>query len=237
MRKLFVKPDGDTGVLTGDDHKHVAYSLRARRGDEIVVCSDGTEYTAVITDITKDKTVAEIRGAVPSKSEPKHEITLFFGAMKGDRNDFVVQKCTELGVKKFVPFLSRFSSVTSDGIKIDRLNKIALEAAKQSGRGEVPEVEQTTKIEDVIERLSGFDKVIFPYENATDGGFEFLSGATGPIAIVVGSEGGFSRDEAEKIREQAGGAVTLGERILRAETACVAVTAVTAYLLGEWRRQ
>lgn len=237
MRKLFVKPDGDTVILTGDDHKHVAYSLRARRGDEIIVCSDGTEYTAVITDITKDKTTAEIRGVAPSTSEPKHEMMLFFGAMKGERNDFVVQKCTELGIKRFVPFLSRFSSVSADGVKVDRLNKIALEAAKQSGRGAVPEVEETAELDAVIGRLKDFDKIVFPYENEREGGFDFLKGEVGSVAIIVGSEGGFSREEAAKIKEIAGGSVTLGERILRAETACVAVTAVTAFVLGEWRRQ
>lgn len=143
----------------------------------------------------------------------------------------------ELGIKRFVPFLSRFSSVSADGVKIDRLNKIALEAAKQSGRGEVPTVENVVNVADVIERLKGFDKIVFPYENEREGGFDFLKGEVGSVAIIVGSEGGFSREEAAKIKEIAGGSVTLGERILRAETACVAVTAVTAFVLGEWRRQ
>ncbi len=237
MRRLFVKPNGDEVILTGDDHKHVAYSLRAKRGDSLVVCFDGTDYAAVITDITKDRTVAEIRGKAASTSEPSHEITLFFGALKGEKNDFVVQKCTELGVKRFVPFTSKFSAVTSESVKTERLGRIALEAAKQSGRGAVPVVEEPTNLSRVVERLSDYGAVIFPYENAQEGGFGFLSEHVGSVAIIVGGEGGFSREEAEKLIASGAKSVTLGERILRAETACVAVTSVAAYLLGEWTRK
>ncbi len=239
MRKLFVKKiDGNEFTITGDDHKHLAYSLRARKGDEITICAEGVDYTAKITDITKTETRVIIVDKARSLAEPNTEVTLFFGALKGDKNDYIVQKCTELGVKNFVPFISKFSSVKEENIKVDRLNRIALEAAKQSGRGSVPEVEAVKRIDVLYDLLKEYELIIFPYEYEKELSLnEFISKANrGKTAIVIGSEGGFDESEAEKIRSLSGGSVTLGERILRADTACVAVTSVVMYELGEWSR-
>ena len=136
MRKLFIdKTDNHKIIISGEEHKHIAYSLRMKKGDEITVCSQGIDYTAVIVSISKTETVAEVVGKARSVSEPDSDVTLFFGALKGDKNDYIVQKCTELGVRNFVPFVSEFSSVSRDNIRTDRLNRIALEASKQCGRG------------------------------------------------------------------------------------------------------
>ena len=201
-----------------------------KKGDEITVCSQGIDYTAVIVSISKTETVAEVVGKARSISEPDSDVTLFFGALKGDKNDYIVQKCTELGVRNFVPFVSEFSSVSRDNIRTDRLNRIALEASKQCGRGFVPPVQNV---------VSSFDTVVFPYEQEENATFDEISkkSSLGKIAVVIGSEGGFSKSEAEKLREAAGLSITLGERILRADTACVAVVSVLMYSLGEWRRK
>lgn len=239
MRKLFLdKVDGDVITLTGDDHKHIAYSLRMRKGDEITVCAAGVDYTAIIREMTKNSTTAEITGKARSTAEPDTDITLFFGALKGDKNDYVVQKCTELGVKDFVPFISDFSAVTRESVKTERLARIALEAAKQSGRGVVPPVQNVVGFNDLSDFLNGYDTIVFPYEQEEELPLDkFLSGcAKGKTAIVIGPEGGFSKKEAEEIRSIAGGSVTLGERILRADTACVSVVSVVMYAFGEWRR-
>ncbi len=239
MRKLFVKSvRGEQITFTGDDHKHIAYSLRMRRGDELTVCADGVDYTAKITNITKDSTTADIVGKARCVAEPSVQLALFFGAMKGDRNDYVVQKCTELGVTRFIPFMSDFSSVNVESIKTERLNRIALEAAKQSGRGIVPEVAETIRFNDLLDLVKDYDAVIFPYEHEEEMPLnEFMSSLSGErIAVVIGSEGGFSKKEASALSEISGASVTLGERILRADTACVAVTSVVMYALGEWRR-
>lgn len=239
MRKLFLdKVDGDMIILTGDDHKHIAYSLRMRKGDEITVCAAGVDYTAIIREMTKNSTTAEITGKARSTAEPDTDITLFFGALKGDKNDYVVQKCTELGVKDFVPFISDFSAVTRESVKIERLARIALEAAKQSGRGVVPPVQNVVEFNDLLDLLQVYDTIVFPYEQEEELPLDkFLDGCVkGKTAIVVGPEGGFSKTEAEKIRNIAGGSVTLGERILRADTACVSVVSVVMYAFGEWRR-
>ena len=126
MRKLFTdKIDGDKIIFTGDDHKHIAYSLRMKRGDALTVCCNGIDYSAVILDITRNEVVAEIVSGTKNISEPDADLTLFFGALKGDKNDYIVQKCTELGVKKFMPFVSSFSSVQPQSVRTDRLNRIA----------------------------------------------------------------------------------------------------------------
>lgn len=241
MRKLFLdKINGDEIIITGDEHKHIAYSLRMRVGDEITVCAGGVDYTAVIDKITKDSAVAKIVGKARNISEPDHNITLFFGAMKGDKNDFVVQKCTELGVLKFVPFISSYSSVKSENIKTERLNRIALEASKQSGRGIVPEVAPTTTFNDLLDLLADFDTVVFPYERAENGDLGDIvkqNKTAKNIAVIIGSEGGFSKAEVEKLQEGKVMPITLGDRILRADTACVAVCSTLFYLLGEWKRK
>lgn len=239
MRKLFFeKVDGDEIVIGGDEHKHIAFSLRIRKGDELIVCACGIDYTVVVTDITKTETRARVVSKVDNTSEPTASVTLFFGVLKGDKNDYVIQKCTELGAKRFVPFVSDFSSVRAENIKTDRLNRIALEAAKQSGRGSVPVVEETARLIDLFDRLSDFDLVVFPYENEEDRQLgDFIKNkAVGNIAVIVGSEGGFSESEANKLRDISGGSITLGKRILRADTACAATLAVLMYELGEWRR-
>ena len=240
MRKLFFdKINEDSVVITGDEHKHIAYSLRMRKGDALVICCDGVDYSGKITEITKDKTFVEIVGKEKSSAEPYSEITLFFGAMKGDKNDYVVQKCVELGVKKFVPFTSDYCAVKSESIKCERLNRISLESAKQSGRGFVPTVEEVIKFNDLLDLLGEYDLVIFPYENEEDCDIrEFVANKQHErVAVIVGSEGGFSNREADELRRIAGGSVTLGSRILRADTASVAVVSALMYEWGEWRRK
>ena len=138
-----------------------------------------------------------------------------------------------------MPFVSEFSSVSRDNIRTDRLNRIALEASKQCGRGVVPPVQNVVSFNDLFDLLASFDTVVFPYEQEENATFDEISkkSSLGKIAVVIGSEGGFSKSEAEKLREAAGLSITLGERILRADTACVAVVSVLMYSLGEWRRK
>ncbi len=232
--------NGDKIILTGEDHNHLAFSLRSRVGDEITIVSGGIDYIAEITSITKNATTAIIKEKRRNISEPDTEITLFFGAMKGDRNDFVVQKCTELGVKRMVPFLSDYSSVRAETIKSERLRKIAKEAAKQSGRGEIPVVLNVCALNDLYDELSSYELVIFPYEREDKCDLRSVFARKTQykkIAIVIGSEGGFSEEEASSLIERGASCVTLGERILRAETACVAVTSVVMYEMDEWRRR
>lgn len=244
MRKLFIdKPGGiavgDVITIGGADHKHIAYSLRMRKGDELTVCSSGSEYTAVITDIGRTETHARVAGAARTTAEPDITLDLFFGVLKGDRNDFIVQKCTELGVKSFHPFVSEYAAADGSAVKLERLSRIALEAAKQSGRGEVPLVHSPAAFDEIVGALGEYEKVVFPYEQARERTLkDAISGINAKrIAVVIGPEGGFSAREAETISRISGGSVTLGERVLRAETACIAVCAAVMYEADQWRRK
>ena len=238
MRKIFLdRIESNEIVIDGEEHQHLAYSLRARVGDEIILCANRIDYIAEIKEITSKKTVLKVISSKENDTEPITQMTLFFGALKGDKNEYIVQKCTELGVNSLVPFISEFSSVRAENIKIDRLYKIAKEASKQCGRGIVPIVEQPQNIINIYEKLKEYDLVVFPYEKEkTTTIKQFIKDRTNSqkIAIIIGSEGGFSETEATEISQISGGSITLGKRILRADTACVAVLSVLMNEFGEW---
>ncbi len=239
MRKIFVTSiDGSRVTLTGDSHAHLAYALRSRVGDEVILCCDKIDYTCRITSITKTETRLEVLSFNAVDTEPKTQITLFFALLKGDKNDFVIQKCTELGASEFVPFVSRNCERGAQSIKKERLSKIAEEAAKQCGRGYVPKVNDPIGFDDVVSALGAFDLVVFPYEKADKPDLKsFLRSVSGEkVAVIVGSEGGFTDEEAALLSAAGVTPVTLGKRIMRAETASVAVLSALTYEFGEWEK-
>ena len=240
MRKIFVSQvDGNKITLTGDNHNHLAYSMRSRIGDEIIACCDKIDYQCVIERISKNETVLSVVSSTPVTTEPKVDITLFPAILKGDKMEFVVQKTTELGVVELRPFVSKNCECRVTAVRIDRLKKIAEEASKQCGRGIIPKVFEVVDFAQVCEQISGFDLVVFPYENATKPSLkDFLKNKKGKkIAIIIGSEGGFTNEEVDALISSGALPVTLGKRILRAETASVAVCAVVAYEMDEWSRE
>lgn len=237
MRKIFVTSiEGNNVVLTGDSHAHLAYALRSRVGDEIVVCCDKIDYYCKVSKITKNETILDVESYSAVTTEPEIEITLYPAILKGDKMEFVVQKTTELGVVEISPFVSKNCECRVQAVRIDRLKKIAEEASKQCGRGIIPKINDVCSINSVINSLKNYDYVVFPYENAVKPDLkEFLRTQNGKrVAIVVGSEGGFTEDEVEKMKSVGAKPVTLGSRIMRAETASVAVTSAVMYESGEW---
>jgi 16S rRNA (uracil1498-N3)-methyltransferase len=152
--------------------------------------------------------------------------------------EFVVQKCTELGVNEIKPFVSANCECRPSAVRVDRLKKIAEEASKQCGRGIIPNISEVMDFGALISELKLYDLIVFPYENAKETDLKsFLSGTGNvkKVAIIVGSEGGFKQEEADKIEENGATAVSLGSRIMRAETASVAVLSALMYEKGEWR--
>lgn len=225
-------------VLVGDDHTHLAYSLRSRVGDKVIVCDNGIDYTCVITSITKKETILDVISSAVCDSEPAVSVALYFAIMKGDKNELVAQKCTELGVKKLRPFVSSNCECRPDSVKIERLNKIITEAAQQCGRGMCPLVDSVISFSDMLGELKKYDKVVFPYEHATDKTLkEIMRGVSDvkSIAIIVGSEGGFTKEESAEIENAGVTPITLGKRILRAETASIAVVSAVMYEADQWK--
>jgi 16S rRNA (uracil1498-N3)-methyltransferase len=196
----------------------------------------GTEYTAKLDRIRDERVDATIVASRPSPSEPSVKITLYMAYPKGDKLETVVQKAVELGVSRIVPFESSRCIKRPSADKAEanrkRLSRIALEAAKQCGRGIVPEVALPLSFREAVAEAKLTDLPLFCYED--EGGTNIkavLEGAqaVSSISVMVGSEGGFSPDEASAARESGMISVGLGPRILRCETAPDYALSVISY--------
>lgn len=234
MARFFISHDDidreqNTAAVRGEDAYHIARSLRMAEGDAVTLCDGrGTDYSCRLTRIRDDECTAEILSARPSESEPPTEITLFMAYPKGDKLETVIQKAVELGAAKIVPFESsrciKRPPAERDERRLTRLSRIAKEAAKQCGRGRLPEVLSTLRFRDVLAQKCDFDAALFAYEGSgTLSLRSVLEGMRGDVparlAVVVGSEGGFSPEEAEAAKSAGFIPVNLGPRILRCETA------------------
>ena len=238
MRKFFVDKLTDRVVLTGADHKHLSVVCRAKKGENIVLCDGYYDGDYEITDIKKDATYLLLKKKTKNESETTVNLDLYFCALKSDKNDFIVQKCTELGVKNFFPVISDFVQSGAKNVNVERLGRIAEEAAKQCGRGAVPTVAAPMDFSAMLERLKKYSLVVFPYESEKNTDIKsFLSGAENArdIAALIGCEGGFSKGEVEQLKDAGITPITLGNRILRAETACITTTSVILYEKGEMK--
>ena len=237
MRRIYseIKPvPGEGFDITGGDADHLSRSLRAKRGEHIVICSGGRDYDCVITEITRDRVTVIPGEGVPLNCEPKVGVTLYIGYPKGDKLESVIQKSTELGVRAIVPFLADRSvarpSEAAAAERQKRWQKIAEEAAKQSGRGEVPKVFPLQSYGEAVKRGSEKGLRLFCFEGGGCPLSEALKTAAGAdIAVFTGPEGGFSEREVDAALSLGYQLVTLGKRILRCETAPICVISAIMY--------
>ena len=225
---------GGRAALTGGDAHHLADVMRARPGDEVVLCGpDGLEYTGTVTALLPGRVEFSVSEGAPGKAEPDVELTLFAGYPKQGKLEEIIQHSVELGVRTVVPFFSRYcvAAPKKEEVKNQRYNRIAAEAAKQAGRGLLPTVEMPLlRFEEVCSRFKDYDLVLFFYEGGGAPLRQLLRPGTAKrIALVTGSEGGFSAEEAAAAAAAGAQTVGLGPRILRCETAPLA--ALTAALL------
>jgi len=249
MRRFYIKTDKafefeQNIVVSGEEFNHIINVLRFTEGDKLIVIDGcGSEYYCRIQKINKKDLVLNIENILESNSETKANVAVFQALVKGEKFELIIQKLTELGVKKLVPFSSEFCQVKPNTTRLDRLEKISIEALKQCGRAKKVEIETIKSFDEMIECLKSFDKVIFAYENETHSlNKEDLQNEIGEplknVAIIVGSEGGFSENESNKIKSIKNvKCISLGNRILRAETASISLTSVVMYLLGEWNKK
>lgn len=232
-------------TLTGDDAHHVSRSLRMAAGEEITVCDGkGKDYLCRLTDFLSDRVIAEVLTTEETVAEPPYEVTVWQALPKGEKLDSIIQKSVECGASRVALFESercivRIKEGDRDK-KGDRRQRIALEAAKQCGRGMIPSVESPVPFRLALEAATKADLPLFCYEGE---GTEPLptalkrfavkpaSGQKPTVSIMVGSEGGFSKAEAEEARSRGMIPVGLGKRILRTETAAAFVLACLSY---EW---
>lgn len=244
MHKFFANCEMVNDVyatITGDDVKHIYKVLRLNCGDEVVINNEqGKEYFGEIEEITKQYVKVKIIEEIEINSESNLNITLFQGLPKSTKMDLVVQKCTELGVNTFVPIITSRVDVKLKGEfkKLDRLQRIALEACKQCKRARVPKVLEPIEFKEMINSLENMDLVVVPYENATGNGIRSMKNSIKEngfknVAIIVGPEGGFEEEEIEALEEKKAYIVTLGPRILRTETAGFVCVSLIQYELGD----
>ncbi len=230
-RFFFTYENETTAKICGEDAGHITRVLRMSVGERLELCDGaGFDYDAEIVEIQKDCVTATLLNKSPSQSEPKTEFVLFQGLSKGDRMETVIQKAVELGVSEIVPVEMKRSVAKGD--KNDRWQKIATAAAKQSGRGRIPQVSSLLYSKDVIKRIPEFDLFLLPYEGGGAPLKDLLLKTPKRVGIWIGPEGGF--DESEVAAASGAEIVTLGKRILRTETAGPAVLAALSYALGEW---
>jgi 16S rRNA (uracil1498-N3)-methyltransferase len=239
MPRFFVDEiSGDFINITGEDAKHISKSLRMTVDDEITVCySDGYDYICKIKDITKDEVILKIEEKIFNETEPKTKLTLYQSLPKGEKMELIIQKCVELGISKIVPVItSRTISRPDDKSKkkkILRWQKIAEEAAKQSGRGIIPEIADITDFKIATAKFLKSQNPIVFYELGGKSVKEILKGEENEISIMIGSEGGFSQEEIDSLIEGGANVATLGKRILRCETAPITATSVIMFQMGE----
>ena len=240
-RRFHAPPDAfkqQTVTLGTDEARHLREVLRLKTGDEVYVFDGrGREFRCVVVASRRDSAELRIEAEIePAKPESHLQLNLCVALLKGDKFDLVVQKATELGVTKITPLITRYADIhlrdESDATKrVARWQRIALEAAKQSGRAFVPEISLPVQFESVLD-TNGLG-VMF-----SERGGESLENLTRQptsqsVTALVGSEGGWSDEEIETARARNFHVITLGGRILRAETAAITVAVLLQHRFGD----
>ena len=243
--RFFVSPGSvDRGrvVLDATFVHQVRDVLRLRPGARVIVLDNsGWEYEVELVDLRKDTALGRVCGRRLSQTEPVASLTLYQGVLKGDRFEWVLQKGTELGVVAFVPVFSKRSVVRSAQRvekKRSRWESIIREAAEQSHRGRLPRLGAPRSFaEACVESTRDHDLSLIPWEEATGSNIPDMLRSLDPspasIALLIGPEGGFELEEVALAQRQGLQAVTLGPRILRAETASLAAATIVLSELGE----
>ena len=231
MPKFFLdNAPGETALLDGEDGRHIARSLRMRPGEALTLCDcRGTDYDGVIDAIDGESVTVRILGSRPCAAEPSLSAVLYQCLPKLDKFDLVVQKSVELGVSRIVPVLSMRCVSRPDAKslakKLERWNRIAAEAAKQSGRGILPPVSPTLPFEQAVREAESAGGVNLLF-------YEGVGEATRTASLFVGPEGGFDKSEVELAAAHGITPATLGPRILRTETAPLAALAAMMTVSG-----
>lgn len=251
MSKFFVKTEqinNNDIVIIGDDVNHIINVLRMKKTDEIQICNQdtGDNYNAEIVNYSKNEVECKITSKINETTESNVHITLFQGIPKFEKMELIIQKNTEVGIKSIVPVIMERTVVKLDekiaSKKLERWQKIAEIAAKQSMRDIIPQIGNITKLKDID--TTEFDAVLVAYENEEHNMLKTelqklerkiksnnSSEQQYNIAIVIGPEGGISEKELVMLAEKNAKFVSLGKRILRTETAGVVMAGNIIYEL------
>lgn len=221
IKRFFVNAediDNDCAYVRGDEFYHATKVLRQKLGYKVILSAgDGYDYYGEIDEIAKDYCRVKITEKNFNNNETRRRFILLSSVVK--ESDFIVQKAVELGVTEFIPVVTQYVNAKLD---IDRARRIAGQAIKQCERGRLMTIKDTMTLSAALEYTKGYSKKILPYENATDGRIkDLVNSADDTIVILIGPEGGFSETEIDDAIKYGYKPVTLGKRILRAETATI----------------
>lgn len=234
MYHFFVSEEqinGENAYIEGSDVNHIANVLRMKPGEELLISVKGDwDYLCKIVDIETDRVNLKVLESMEQRELPVN-ITLLQGIPKSDKLEMIIQKAVELGVSEIIPVKTKRVVVKIDEKKVDtkvnRWNAIAESAAKQSKRSIIPKVYEPMSIDNALEIVKDFGVKLIPYENADgiDKTRKILDNMdkTKNIAVFIGPEGGFEEAEVERIKNSGFEVITLGKRILRTETAVLAL--------------
>ncbi|MBI3753507.1 MAG: 16S rRNA (uracil(1498)-N(3))-methyltransferase [Deltaproteobacteria bacterium] len=242
MKRFFVEWLGekDTAVLiTGRELHHLKHVLRLKKGDHVILFDGkGHESFGDIESVGKNEACITVRKKSEALREGHLDITLAQGLVKGEKMDLIIQKATELGVSRIIPFVTSrtIPKIESEqpAKKMQRWQRIAMEAAKQCGRSRVPGVEEIKTFAEVLDGWGDYIKII-PWEGEGRNTLKDIlrSKRSAGSVVLIGPEGGFSDAEIAEAKERGFVSVTLGPRILRTETAAISVLAIMQYELGD----
>ncbi|MDQ7030895.1 MAG: RsmE family RNA methyltransferase [Ardenticatenia bacterium] len=247
MHRFFVSPDrihAGRVYFTEEQAHQIGRVLRLRPGNRVIALDDqGWEYEVVLERIVRHEVDGRIVARRPAHGEPHVHVTLYQAMLKGRRFELVLQKGTELGVGTFVPVVTARTVVGSlSGVsagKWQRWQRIVTEAAEQSRRGRRPTVEAPLLFDHALSRGERAGEKLFipwvgPGAMPARQALATLDDDVAAVGVLVGPEGGFAPEEVERARSAGAVPISLGPRVLRAETAAIVAVAVLLYELGEW---
>lgn len=242
MTRFFADPaalEQSFVVLTGETAAH-ARVLRMKKGDRVILSDGlGMDYPAVISDVNPQQLCLVVEGKNPAASEPGTPVSVYLGFPKSDKLELVIQKATELGAAEIIAFpgsrcVARYAEKDLEK-KLPRWQRIARSAAEQSGRGRIPAVLALSSYEEMLARAARADKAILFYENERARRLsQALAEGFSSVSLITGPEGGFSSEEVLAARDMGLEICTLGNRILRCETAPLCAISAVMYAAGEY---
>ena len=238
MPRFFTETINETkGTISGDEAKHIAKVLRMHAGEKLVACDcQGFDYDCVIDSLTDKEVELSVERKYLSETEPSVRVTLYQAMPKSDKMELIIQKAVELGVSAIVPVQTKRCVSRPDAKsmakKLERYNRIALEAAKQCGRGRIPQVLPMLDFTEAIKAMKEDQRAFLFYENSTSSFRKELEQGVSSVSIMVGAEGGFEEEEVQKALDLDIASLSLGKRILRCETAPLAALSIIMYETG-----
>lgn len=227
----------DKIYITGEDYKHIKNSLRLNVGEHIYIVIDDSIYDCVIFAYENDRLISKIIGKDNKTYESNLNINLFQALMKGDKNEFIIQKATELGVNSINFFNTERVVVKIDDKKwnkrLSRYEKIALEASKQSKRTFIPTINDLVDIKDIEVDEKALNLVCYEKDTTSLKSILLENKKVENINILVGPEGGLSEENIKLLKDKSFIPISLGPRILRGETAPLSIISIIGYELGD----